>query len=260
MKLENKIALVTGAGSGIGEAVAHLFAQEGARLSLVDKSSEAVESTWKDLTDGGHEALRFCVDITHADRVIELVHQTMEQWGRIDVLVNNAGGPCANDLLDMEDEQWNRDIELNLTATARLTKTVLPHMVKQRSGAVVNIASVNGLAAYDLMAYGAAKAGVINLTKNLAVSYGKHGIRLNALCPGSVNTPAWAQRLREVPDTFSQAGQWYPLQRVGTADDIARAALFFASDDAAWITGQSLAVDGGLTAGNLHMIQNFMRT
>ena len=260
MKLENKIALVTGAGSGIGEAVTHLFAQEGARLSIVDKSSKAVESTWKELTNGGHEALRFCADITHANKVIELVNQTMEQWGRIDVLVNNAGGPCANDLLDMDDEQWDRDIELNLTATARLTKAVLPHMVEQHSGTVVNIASVNGLAAYDLMAYGAAKAGVINLTKNLAVSYGKHGIRLNALCPGSVNTSAWAQRLREVPDTFSQAGQWYPLQRVGTADDIARAALFFASDDAAWITGQSLAVDGGLTAGNLHMIQNFMRT
>ncbi|MCH2597034.1 MAG: SDR family oxidoreductase [Pirellulales bacterium] len=260
MKLEDKIALITGAGSGIGEAIAHLFAREGARLTVVDKSSEDVESTWKDLTNSGSDALRFCADITHADNVVDLVNQTVKRWGHIDVLVNNAGGPCANDLLDMEDEQWDRDIELNLTATARLTKAVLPHMVKQRSGAVVNIASVNGLAAYDLMAYGAAKAGVINLTKNLAVSYGKYGIRLNALCPGSVNTPAWAQRLREVPDTFSGAGQWYPLQRVGTADDIARAALFFASDDAAWITGQSLAVDGGLTAGNLHMIQNFMRT
>lgn len=260
MKLENKVALVTGAGSGIGKAIAHLFAGEGARLVVVDKSSEGIESTWKDLTDGGHSAMRFCVDITQADRVTDLVDKAAEEWGRIDVLVNNAGGPCANDLLDMEDEQWDRDIELNLTATARLTKAVLPHMIKERGGSVVNIASVNGLGAYDLMAYGAAKAGVINLTKNLAVSYGQYGIRLNALCPGSVNTPAWAQRLREVPDTFSQAGQWYPLQRVGTADDIARAALFFASDDAAWITGQSLAVDGGLTAGNLHMIQNFMRT
>ena len=139
MKLKNKIVLVTGAGSGIGEAVAHLFAQEGARLSLVDKSSETVESTWKDLTDSGHEAMRFCADITHADKVIELVNQTMEQWGRIDVLVNNAGGPCANDLLDMDDEQWDRDIELNLTATARLTKAVLPHMVEHHSGAEDNI-------------------------------------------------------------------------------------------------------------------------
>ena len=139
MKLKNKVVLVAGAGSGIGEAVAHLFAQEGARLSLVDKSSDTVESTER-LTDGGHEALRFCADITHADKVIELVNQTMEQWGRIDVLVNNAGGPCANDLLDMDDEQWDRDIELNLTATARLTKAVLPHMVEQHSGAVVNIA------------------------------------------------------------------------------------------------------------------------
>ena len=167
MKLENKVALVTGAGSGIGEAIAHLFAGEGARLAVVDKSSEGIESTWKDLTDGGHDAMRFCVDITQSDRVTDLVDKAVEEWGRIDVLVNNAGGPCANDLLDMEDEQWDRDIELNLTATARLTKAVLPHMIKERGGSVVNIASVNGLAAYDLMAYGAAKAGVINLTKNL---------------------------------------------------------------------------------------------
>ena len=110
--------------------------------------------------------MRFCVDITQADRVTDLVDKAVGEWGRIDVLVNNAGGPCANDLLDMEDEQWDRDIELNLTATARLTKAVLPHMIRERGGSVVNIASVNGLGAYDLMAYGAAKAGVINLTKN----------------------------------------------------------------------------------------------
>ncbi len=260
MKLENKIAIVTGAGSGIGQATALLFAESGAKVVVVDKSNEAAENTCDRIKSGGHEAMLLCIDITNKAQLADMIENSIREWSRIDILVNNVGAALGNDLLEMADDQWDSDIELNLTATARCTKAVLPQMIKERSGSVVNIASVNGLAAYDLMAYGAAKAGVINLTKNLALSYGSYGIRFNALCPGSINTPVWSERLRDHPDTFSNLGQWYPLQRVGEPEDVARAALFFASEDASWITGQSLAIDGGLTAGNLNMVQNFMRT
>ena len=259
MKLKNKIALVTGSGSGIGQATAKLFAESGAKIVIADKSLEAAQATSDQLNSKNYDYLCLSVDITSKSEVTAMTEKVIKEWGQIDILVNNVGGAFGNDLLDMEEAQWDKDIELNLTATARCIKTVLPHMIEKKEGSVINISSVNGLAGYDLMAYGAAKAGVINLTQNLAVSYGSHGIRFNALCPGSIHTPVWTERLREFPDTFTEMGEWYPLGRVGEPEDVARAALFFASDESSWITGQALAVDGGLTAGNLHMIKNFMR-
>jgi NAD(P)-dependent dehydrogenase (short-subunit alcohol dehydrogenase family) len=259
MKLNKRVALVTGSGSGIGQAIANLFAESGAKTVIADKSFEAAQATSEQLKSKNYESLCLNVDITSKTEVTRMIENVLKKWGQIDILVNNVGGAFGNDLLDINEDQWDKDIELNLTATARCIKTVLPHMIKNGRGSVINISSVNGLAAYDLMAYGAAKAGVINLTQNLAVSYGSHGIRFNAVCPGSVHTPVWTERLREFPDTFSDIGEWYPLGRVGKPEDVARAALFFASDDSSWITGQALAVDGGLTAGNLHMINNFMR-
>ena len=259
MKLENRIAVVTGSGSGIGQATAKLFAESGAKIVVADKSLEAAKATSEQLNSQNYESLCISVDITSRPEVTTMVEKVIKEWGRIDILVNNVGGAFGNDLLDIDEAQWDKDIELNLTATARCIKIVLPHMVEQRKGSVINISSVNGLAGYDLMAYGAAKAGVINLTQNLAISYGSHGIRFNALCPGSIHTPVWTERLREFPDTFNEMGKWYPLGRVGKPEDVALAALFFASDESSWITGHALAVDGGLTAGNLHMIKNFMR-
>ena len=260
MELSEKIALVTGSGAGIGQAIAVLFAQSGAKVIAVDKSMVAAHSTSQRIHNAGRECLPLGMDMTSKSEVADMIAESLSAWGNIDVLVNNVGGAHGSDLLEMEEEQWDLDIELNLNATARVTKATLPQMMKQANGSVVNIASVNGLAGYDLMAYGAAKSGVINLTQNMALSYGSYGIRFNALCPGTINTSAWTERLRTHPDTFSRLGEWYPLPRVGQPEDVARAALFFASEASSWITGQTLAVDGGLTAGNLNMIQNFMRT
>ena len=248
MELNDKIALITGSGSGIGRATAILFALSGAKVIAVDKSIAAARDTGEQIQNAGGTALPIGTDVTSKSEVAEMLVESLNAWGRIDILVNNVGGANGNDLLEMDEEQWDRDIELNLNTTARVTKATVPQMIKQANGSVVNIASVNGLAGYDLMAYGAAKAGVINLTQNMALSYGCHGIRFNSICPGTINTAAWSERLRTHPDTFSRLGEWYPLGRVGEPEDVARAALFFASEASSWITGQSLAVDGGLTA------------
>jgi meso-butanediol dehydrogenase/(S,S)-butanediol dehydrogenase/diacetyl reductase len=138
------------------------------------------------------------------------------------------------------------------------SKALLPGMVSRRQGAIVNIASVNGLTGLGEEAYSAAKAGVVNLTKNMALKYGRHGVRVNVICPGTIQTPIWEPILAKDPQVFERLARWYPLGRVGQPADIAKAALFLASDDAAWITGTTLVVDGGLLAGNFRMGQELM--
>jgi meso-butanediol dehydrogenase / (S,S)-butanediol dehydrogenase / diacetyl reductase len=192
-------------------------------------------------------------DVTDRPAVERAVAETEARFGAIDILVCNAGVSRGNDLVTIDEETWDSTVDIVLKGTFLFTKAVLPGMIARRKGAILTIASVNGQTGLGEEPYSAAKAGVINLTQNIAVRHGKDGIRANCIAPGTVRTPIWDERLAENPGVFDQLSAWYPLGRVGEADDVANAALFLASDEAAWITGVTLNVDGGLMAGIYRM-------
>ena len=254
MRLSDTTAIVTGGGSGIGRAIAHRFAAEGAGVVVADLVAERAEAVAGEL-DRAHAVH---ADVTSADDVERLVRQATDALGRVDVLVNNAGFGDADDLLEIDEEAWDREVAINLKAAFLCSRAVLPGMIERGSGVIVNIASVNGMAFFANEAYSAAKAGMINLTRSMAVRYGRHGIRANAIAPGTIRTPLWQERIEKEPAIFERLVRWYPLGRVGEPDDVARAAVFLASDDAAWITGEVLRVDGGLLAGNARMARELV--
>ena len=249
MQLVNRTAIITGAGSGIGRATACRFASEGACVAVADINDDAGMETVATIKDEGGTARFVHTDVTDSAEVAAMVFQTVDTYGSIDILVNNAYFCDGDDILTVDEELWNRNIRGCLSSTFLCCKTVLPHMIDQGKGAIVNIASVNGLLGLGEEAYSAAKAGVISLTQNIAVRYGEHGVRANSICPGSIQTPAWAAVLEKDPDLFDRLSKWYPLKRVGKPEEIAAAALFLVSDQASFVTGTNLIVDGGLTAG-----------
>jgi NAD(P)-dependent dehydrogenase (short-subunit alcohol dehydrogenase family) len=255
MRLKDKVAIITGSGSGIGRSTAELFAREGARPVVADLDGERAAETMQRIIQAGGQAIAIEMDVSKKSSVEVMVTTTLENYGRIDILMNNAARSSNDDIMEFEEVTWDLDLSVVLKGTFLCTQAVLPTMVAQKSGAIVNIASVNGLTALGDLAYSAAKAGVINLTKNVAVNYGQHGIRCNTICPGSIRTPIWEPQLAVDPDIFDRLVKWYPLGRIGEPEDIAKAALFLASDDAAWITGETLTVDGGLMAGSYRMAQ-----
>jgi len=253
MRLNNKIAIITGAGSGIGRAIAELFAQEGARVVVDDLYSERAQETVRRITKAGGEALAVEADVSKKEAVEALVAQALAAYGRIDILVNNAAVGTGDDILEIDEADWDAGLNIVLKSVFLCSKAVLPTMIVQKSGAIVNIASVNGLTALGEEAYSAAKAGVINLTQNMAIKYGRFNVRANIICPGTIQTPIWQPQLERDPQIFERLIPWYPLGRVGQPEDIAKAALFLASEEAAWITGVTLPVDGGLMAGSYRM-------
>ena len=253
MRLPNTVALITGGGSGIGRAIAERFAQEGARVVVADRNRDGAEETARLIDAAGGEALAVEADVANADAVASMVGRAVEVFGPVDVLVNNAGASAGDDILTFDEATWDWNLAVVLKSVFLCSKAVLPAMIERRRGAIVNIASVNGLTALGEEAYSAAKAGMINLTQNLAIKYGRHGVRANAICPGTIRTPIWGSRVEQRPTIFEELAAWYPLGRVGEPADVANAALFLASDEAAWITGAVLPVDGGLTAGSYRM-------
>jgi len=248
-RLAGKRALVTGGGSGIGRAIATRFASEGAHVVVADLVGERADAVAAEI---GGRAVQ--ADVTAAADVGSMV----DGAGAIDVLVNNAGGGAADDVLEISEQEWDGDMELNLKSAFLCSKAVLPGMIERGSGVIVNIASVNGMAFFANESYSAAKAGMINLTRTMAVRYGRHGIRAVAIAPGTIRTPLWQERVDREPAIFERLVRWYPLRRVGEPEDIANAAAFLASDDASWITGEVLRVDGGLLAGNAQMARELV--
>lgn len=252
-RLQDRVAIITGGVSGIGKATAELFAREGARVVVGDLNDERGAETVDVIRRAGGEGLYVHADVSVAADARDAVARTLDRFGRVDVLVNNAGLSIGDSVLDTDEAAWDRNFAVVLKGAYHFTRATLPAMRERRRGSIVNIASVNGLLGLGEDAYSAAKAGLINFTQNLAVRYGAEGIRANVICPGTVRTPIWRETLAKRPDVFERLAAWYPLGRVGEPEDIARAALFLASDDAAWITGAVLPVDGGLTAGMRRM-------
>jgi NAD(P)-dependent dehydrogenase (short-subunit alcohol dehydrogenase family) len=250
MRFTDRVVVITGAGSGIGRVMAKRFAAEGASVLVADIVGQRAQETAGEIEAEGGRALAVLADATIAADVDRMVGKAEEGLGPVDVLVNNAYSCEGDNLVLMEEEVWERDLRGVLTSAFLCSKRVLRPMIERRSGAIVNIASVNALSYVGNEAYSAGKAAMINMTQSIAVRYGRYGIRCNAVAPGSIATPAWQERVDKEPDVFDRLVKWYPLGRVGTPEDVAGAVLFLASDDASWITGTVLRVDGGLLAGN----------
>ncbi|MEK9668188.1 MAG: glucose 1-dehydrogenase [Deltaproteobacteria bacterium] len=251
-----KNVLISGGGSGIGHAICLRLAAEGANIILIDKDLQGGQAVEQELKQQNTKALFIRADITSEDDVEKVHKEATLFFGTIDVLVNNAGAAFAENYAMTTLENWNQDIALNLTGHYMLTRLFLPDMEAQGKGAITNISSVNGAQSFGNPAYSAAKAGVISFTQTLAIEYGPKGIRANVVLPGTIETPVWQTRKDSRPEVFELVKGWYPVGRVGRPEDIAAAVAFLSADEASFVNGASLNVDGGLTAGNFRMIKD----
>jgi meso-butanediol dehydrogenase / (S,S)-butanediol dehydrogenase / diacetyl reductase len=252
-RFADDVVLVTGSGSGIGREIPLRFAAEGARVVVADIDRDRAEAVAAEISATAVEA-----DVSDEASVEALFARVEAELGAVNVLVNNAAVVAGDGLVEMDAAIWDREIAVGLRAAFLCTRAALRDMVPARRGVIVNVTSVNGLTALGYEAYSAAKAGLISLTQSTAVAYGRHGIRANAIAPGSIRTPIWDERVEVDPMIFDRVKEWYPLGRIGEPEDVARAALFLASDDASWITGVVLRVDGGLLAGNMRMTRELL--
>jgi NAD(P)-dependent dehydrogenase (short-subunit alcohol dehydrogenase family) len=248
MKLEGKVAIVTGAGSGIGKAIALAFANEGAVVVVADLNHVDAKETEKEINESGNKSITIKTDVTKASDVDTMVTQTLEEFGRIDILVNNVGIPGSEEAMQMHttpEEEWDRIVAVNLKSVYLCSKRVIPEMIKQRVGKIINLSSVAGIVAFPgRAAYTATKGAVSLLTKAMALDYSKYNINVNALCPGMVETPMTKWRL-DIPELREEVEKCIPMERIGVPDDITGAAVFLASGDSNYVSGHLLVVDGG---------------
>ena len=244
MILKDKVAIVTGASRGIGEAIARKFCQEGASVMLCSRSAESVAATAESLSGEGGNAKSTQADIANKADVEALVDLTLEEFDRVDILVNNAGITRDTLFMRLKDEDWDAVIQTNLTGTAYCMRAVTRPMMRQRGGRIINISSVVGVAGNAGQAnYAASKAGIIGLTKSVAKEVGSRGITVNAITPGFITT----DMTQKISETNQQKMlEMIPVGSFGTPEDVAEAALFLASDAARYITGQAIQVDGGM--------------
>jgi NAD(P)-dependent dehydrogenase (short-subunit alcohol dehydrogenase family) len=249
MRLENKVALITGGTSGIGEATAVLFAKEGAKVTITGRDEKRGHAVVEKIMNDGGRAMFVRADVRKAEECRSVVDQTLRAFSRLDILFNNAGVFYPHTILDCTEEEWDLQMDINLKGTFLMSKAVLLHMIEQRRGVIINNSSGWGIAGGDAaVAYCASKGGVVLLTKAMAIDHGRQGIRVNCLCPGDVDTPMLPEdaRMRGLKWEDYLAGcANRPLGRIGTTDEIAKAALFLASDDSSFMTGAALVVDGG---------------
>ncbi len=251
MRLQGKVSIITGAGSGLGKEIALIFAREGSRVVVAEVQEESGRAVVQQIQAEGGEALFLRTDITRASEAERLVEGTLQAYGRIDVLVNNAGiNPSRTPVHETSEEAWDQTLAVNLKGAFLCSKYALPPMMKQASGSIIHVASVvGGIGCSDRAAYSASKGGMIALTRNMAVDYAPYGIRVNTLSPGFVETDLtriYFNKMRESdPQKLERILSHHPLGRLGRPEDEAYAALFLASDESSWVTGLDMAVDGG---------------
>ena len=247
MRLKDKITIITGAGRGIGKAIAIRFAEEGAKVVVDDVNDTLGTDTVSTIRDAGGEAIFVNADVSNQTAADALISKTVHTYGTVDILVNNA--ICSTE--DVLNNNWEANLSVALQGTSHCSNAAIPIMQQNGGGSIVNIASVNGLIGLQgIHAYSAAKGGVIALTRSMAVAYGKDNIRINCICPGTVQTEVWEPMIERNPRILDEIIPWYPLGCIGKPEDIANAALFLASDEASFATGAVFVIDGGLTAGN----------
>jgi len=246
MKLESKVAIVTGSSRGIGNAVAKLFVKEGARVMITSKDPKRLQKAAEELGNVSYLA----GDIKNYDHVQQIVKKTIDDFGRIDILVNNAAiFPKIKPLHEISEQEWIDVLDVNLNGQFRFTKAVIPYM-KDQGGSIVNISSDAGLKAFENFeadAYTASKGALVLLTKAWAIEYAKYKIRVNCVCPGVVETEMTSPYLVSESDRKIMESE-HPIGRIGTVDDVANAVLYFVSDESSWTTGAVLALDGGASA------------
>jgi NAD(P)-dependent dehydrogenase (short-subunit alcohol dehydrogenase family) len=248
--------IVTGGAGDIGQALCRRFLTDGHRVAMLDRNGDALNQAAMAL--GSPEALLAAeADVTDLASVRQAAARAEARFGGIDVLVNNAGGVVSPTLGTTEEADWLADIELNLNGAWRCVRAVQDGMIARRRGTILNISSVNGSGIYGYPAYSAAKAGLVQLTRFLAVEFGRYGIRANAIAPGSVKTQAWTARVEKNPEICERLKRWYPLGDICVPDDIAGVAAFLVGPDARMITGAVLPVDGGLSVGSTTMAREF---
>jgi NAD(P)-dependent dehydrogenase (short-subunit alcohol dehydrogenase family) len=255
MRLESKVSIITGAGSGLGKGIASLFAREGSAVVIAELLEANGREVARQIEAGGGSSLFVRTDITAAADAERMVDETLRVFGRIDVLVNNAGiNPSRTPVHETSEESWDRTLAVNLKGAFLCSKSVLPVMMRQHGGAIINIASIVGaMGVSDRASYAASKGGLIGLGRSMAVDYAPYGIRVNTLNPGFVETELtriYFDKLREQdPKKMDRLIEHHPLGRLGRPEDVAHAALFLAADESSWMTGLDIGVDGGFLHG-----------
>jgi len=247
--LHGRIAVITGGASGIGLGVASRLAEAGAKVALLDIDDERGQEAVRDLTGRGLHASYYHCDVTAGSDCGQVTEQIISDSGKIDVLFNNAGVAIRKNTVELAEEEWDLALNVLLKGTYLLSHYVIPHMIASGGGSIINAGSGWSLrGGPDAVSYCAAKGGVLNLTRAMAIDHGQHNIRVNCVCPGDIDTPmlrSECEQLGEDPEEFMRGAADRPLSRVGTPADVANAVLFFASDMSTWVTGASLVVDGG---------------
>ena len=249
MRLKDKVAIVTGAGSGIGETTALTFAKEGAKVVVVDVVDSAGNETVEQIRAAGSDAKYVHTDVTSADDIQSMVTETISNYGRLDVLFNNAGIAMRLAVADLPEEDWDRCIDVNLKGAYLGSKYAIPAMMVNGGGSIINTASIYGIVGGpNRAAYVASKGGIVNLTRGMALDYADSNIRVNCICPGYTDTPI-IQNIVETPTKYQALVEQHPMGRLAKPLDIAYGALYLASDESAFVTGIALPIDGGYTAG-----------
>ncbi len=248
-RLARKVALVTGGSAGIGEAVAKLFAQERAAVVITGRRKEELDRVVREIKQAGGQAVGVTGSVTDAAHAEAAVAQALQLFGGLDVLINNAGlGDFGKKLHETDDETWHQVLEVNLTGAFRMTKAAIPAMLKRGGGAIINISSIASVVGIPLLpAYAASKGGLDALTRAIAVDYAPDNIRCNVVCPGLTDTPMAAPLMSD-PSQLEPILSHYLLHRPGKPEEVAHMVLYLATDEAAWVTGATFKIDGGMTA------------
>ena len=253
MRLKGRVSIITGGNSGIGRSTALLFAREGSKVVIAGRNASRGKRVADEVLQARGEAIFVKTDVSKSSEVKNLVRATLDRFGRIDVLFNNAALSPVGTVLDTSEKEWSDVIGTNLTGTFLCTKYVLPHMMKQKKGVIINTGSINSLMAMKKeAAYDASKGGVLMLTRAVALDFAEFNVRANCICPGAIETPMLRDILAQSSDPAgaeADLARKHPLGRIGSPEEVANLALFLASDESSFITAAALPVDGGMLGG-----------